>query len=571
MGDVGMYSGIAVGTVLLLGVCGGILYHKHQQDRKQHRAEEQIIQERFQHVADNNLPPFYIDHELDPVAVYEHELHPDTIPVAEPILVQSPAVDIILPEEDPLVTSPSFLRSLSASRMPSTISIVQTLEDIDSSTAPSSSTEPQHDAVADADGQDSVEGVVDSNVILGPASSQATEPSTTTIMQLASSSPNTPITEVELQTLAHLPPPPSYDVPNRIVDQSPMLELTSFNFSSSSTSTTAFERTGPPTNDYFNYRVRSQTFSHPTPAHYDSSSFSGEHRHQNLPETPRYSLEFPSHIPHEHHLQQYQQARAYSATCSIGGTPTSSVATTPRFGSPSPSPSPSPSSHMYHLQNWSFSGTSTENESLSIGGRHHRHHQRRPNGAGTRARASTLGDSSKLLVQRMQSLWRKSTTAAAAATSGSGSGSATGFMGASPMSSSEQTTSHQDLPRHGLGLSLDNDQDQNSSAQDEMVVVVVVAPEQEEEENEDLVEVPSSSVAREVSPTVPTSPLLVPTSSSSASTLSPDELDNNNDNKSSESIDDDDDDAAAADMSLTLSLESDRMPISHLPFPLAVS
>ena len=55
MSAVGMYFGIAIGCVSLVGVCGAILYHKYRQDLKAEQAVEQAVaqelQERLQQVA----------------------------------------------------------------------------------------------------------------------------------------------------------------------------------------------------------------------------------------------------------------------------------------------------------------------------------------------------------------------------------------------------------------------------------------------------------------------------------------------------------------------------------------
>jgi hypothetical protein len=51
MSELGMYFGIAVGCIALLGVCGGILYRKYQQEKQVKVAFEQQTQERLQQVA----------------------------------------------------------------------------------------------------------------------------------------------------------------------------------------------------------------------------------------------------------------------------------------------------------------------------------------------------------------------------------------------------------------------------------------------------------------------------------------------------------------------------------------
>lgn len=50
-----MYVAISVGSSVLLGVCVGILYRKHQQDLKELRQQERIVLDRFQLVAGTYL------------------------------------------------------------------------------------------------------------------------------------------------------------------------------------------------------------------------------------------------------------------------------------------------------------------------------------------------------------------------------------------------------------------------------------------------------------------------------------------------------------------------------------
>ncbi|KAG0022525.1 hypothetical protein BGZ81_008493 [Podila clonocystis] len=532
MADVGIYVAVAVGSSVLLSVCVAILYRKHQQDLKELRQQEQIIRDRFQLVAENNLPPFYIDHELDPVAIYEHELPPDVVPVSEPILVQSSSEDAISPEEDPLVSSPPFTRGLSTPRIPSN-------QASDSNTTTTSAPEetlppvspPRQDSLSE-----SIDGLAQTVGQSSPATNFTNPTSPEPAMVGSPMSSNTPITHEELLTLAQLPPPPSYDVPNRIIDQSPMMELSSFNFGSplSSSSTSYPERVLIPSapSDYFTHRARSHTFSHPSSAPHHRHMYRHQHhhsesqvRHQHsdaLPQTPRYSLEFPSHIPHELHLRQYQQARASSFMTSSSST--SSAYSTPRLDASSP--------HMLQSRSFSQPGSgyyhpsgATSSETLALGGS-----RRARQVPGVRGRSSTIGESSKLLIQRMQSLWRK--------TSG-------GSSGAMP-SSAALAVFRQDVPQgtQGLGLSLGDESQAMPAASswnnEDVVVVVATEDEDEEDEEENVI------------------------ASSSASTLSPEEEEEEEDKVSSN-----DEDEIEADSSTNMSFE-ERM---HMPMsiPLAVS
>ncbi|KAF9329815.1 hypothetical protein BG006_007158 [Podila minutissima] len=532
MAEVGMYVAIALGSSVLLGVCVGILYHRHQQDLKELWQQEQIIRDRFQLVAENNLPPFYIDHELDPVAIYEHELPPDVVPAAEPILIQSSSENVIPPEEDPLMSSPAFIRGLSAPRMPS---LNQASE---SNTATTTQATQETLASVSSSGQDSLSLPIEGLPVqtFGPSSSTTSftlPTSPEAAMVAAPMSPNTPITHEELMTLAQLPPPPSYDVPNRIVNQSPMMEF-SFSFGSphSSASTTFPERILTPSApiDYFTQRARSHTFSHPSSAphhrhvyhrhqhHHSESQVRHQQQEASLPQTPRYSLEFPSHIPHELHLQQYQQARASSFVTSSSSS--STAFSTPHVDASSPHMLQSrsfsqPGSGFYHQ-----SSAAASSETLALGGSSRRARQ---TPAGARGRSSTIGESSKLLIQRMQSLWRKT------------SGRTSGAM----PSSAALAEFHQDVPQElsqGLGLSLGDENNMpasSSNQQDVEEVVVVLVPEEDDEE--------------------------VDVASSSASTLSPEEEE---EDKVS-SNDEDDIEAASASF-------EDRMHM-HMAMPLAVS
>lgn len=77
--SVGMYVGIALGSTALFGVCVGILYRKHQQDLKVLRQQEQIIRDRFQHVAGTCLPS------LDLVFVFMKRRKPLLFALCDPL------------------------------------------------------------------------------------------------------------------------------------------------------------------------------------------------------------------------------------------------------------------------------------------------------------------------------------------------------------------------------------------------------------------------------------------------------------------------------------------------------
>ncbi|KAF9423770.1 hypothetical protein BGZ94_008171 [Podila epigama] len=642
MSEVGLYVAIAAGVIALLAIGAGILYYKHRQDIKHRQIHERIIRERLQHVVENNLPPFYSDHELDPVAIYDHELPPDVVPATEPIIVQSASDDlVILPEEDPLVTSPSFLRSLSNPLMATTHSspIMAALAGTTTTTTTAVATTATAGAepIVLSNAISDETGALDSNTVslaigsatpspsaqplarspaLLPRSSSSsfhsmngdsnlltTRPSLSSLSSahtrdmpiatpaaaLLSPMPQTPImtplppiTPEELLDLAQLPPPPHYDVLNRIVDRSPMVELTSFNFGSPMPLSTSPQVPLATATDYFGqHRARSHTFSHPPPpasVHHHlyqqhlhhSQSHVGIHQEQSLPPTPRYSLEFPSHIPHEQHLERYQRARASSFRVE-----------TPPLSEAENSP------HMLHLQGRSLSQpgyyqpsidashlSDSQGSSINSGRR-----RRIPGGA--RSRSSTLGDSSKLLLQRVHSLWKKSLVAngvavadagASASASASASGSSTPTGGqsvdadralSSPSSSAPSVPSsvyqlEVNPVGHGLGLSFDRDEQDNSSQSDASSVVVIV-PEQDE------ASMPSLSSALSASSPVP----------SSASTFSSRQDEQAKDEEVDEAgttIDGENDASSSTDLSLaSLSLDSPMHVHVQIFMPLAVS
>ncbi|KAF9559324.1 hypothetical protein EC968_006650 [Mortierella alpina] len=408
----GMYAGAAVGIIALLGIGAAILYRKHQQDLKDMAAREQVVQERMQHVVDMNLPPFYVDHELDPVCIYEHELPLDAIPPVQPILVHSPSDEhIIPPEDDPLASSPTVRpplpRELSSSfRFPSSSSSTNNLEQQvgNEAVSPSSATSPTADHV------DAAQETLHSPTLSVQVANMPTPPAPAALLspalEAAAGSPR--LINEEMLNLARLPAPPSYHVPNRVIDRSPHHHPHSHHQHSYSASD-ASQLTGPSRirDDYFGaVRIRSHTFSHPPPQQQQQQQQrTRQDQEEDLPPTPRYSLEFPSHVPHQRHLEQYRRARAQHArgapTCPSSPMVPQSVFDSDASAGPQAFRMQERSYSQPYDPTWSMSNSSLED---GLGPRRQQQ-QRRP---GTpRSRASTIGESSKLLMQRMQVLWKK--------------------------------------------------------------------------------------------------------------------------------------------------------------------
>ncbi|KAF9106413.1 hypothetical protein BGX29_009569 [Mortierella sp. GBA35] len=467
MSELGMYFGIAIGSIVLLGVCSGILYHKYRQDKKVVENQHQEIQERLQQVADLNLPPFYVDHEQDPVCIYEHELPPDVLPPVQPIFVHSASDDSVLihPEDDPLVANnvrapPSEL--VQSSPTPTTITDQQ----------PTMSTSPVI-ALGTETGNILETGsgeVVASMSMLTPPpaavlnTSRPTTPSSTFSTSSSSHIPLPRAINQEMLSLARVRAPPSYDVPNVVVDRSPL-------YHPSTHSSYTVEDGHQVQEDYFGHvRIRAHTFSHASSsapsqsflqqiqnrhshqrqhswsntssAHQQEQQRQQEEQEQELPATPRYSLEFPSDVPHEHHLEEHQRSRAIYDNSALIGSPLSFQA--------SPSFSTTSSSSSWDNEQQQYQGTRMQERSFSQPSSHSSSplmfeqpmtittsRMRR----GLRARASTFGESSKVLMQRMHSLLRHSTSYSQASSPAS-----------SPRLSGSTSAASASAPMVGLGL-----------------------------------------------------------------------------------------------------------------------
>ncbi|KAI8349309.1 hypothetical protein B0O80DRAFT_489560 [Mortierella sp. GBAus27b] len=411
MADAGVYVGVVLGAVVLLGVSIGIIYYQHRKEVSRietlRETHARVIQDRMQQVVDQNLPPFYVDHERDPVCVYEHELPPDVIPPEQPILVHSEShhTHPTLPDHHPLVAaSPSPLSPHHGN--PSSFPFPTMTE------RPSPvNAESVHNSRASI------------HSMQQDGSRSLTSPAPAILAPSPSGTASPRMVDQQMLRLARLPAPPSYDVPNRVVDRSPFMHSHHHRHQhhthSYSTSDVTQLMTPPPPaaaaaaaapQDYFGPgRARSRTISHTTSDQHVNQVHQNSHSHGqvggSLPATPRYSLEFPSHIPHHLHLAEYWRARALHDRTPSSSQP-SSPASMPLSridsnGSTLARP------HMLTMQDRSHSDVQPYNHSpfpATLDQQRQRNGQRL---RGSRPRASTVGESSKLLVQRMQQLWKR--------------------------------------------------------------------------------------------------------------------------------------------------------------------
>ncbi|KAF9149832.1 hypothetical protein BG015_008344 [Linnemannia schmuckeri] len=546
MSELGMYFGIAIGCIALLGVSGGILYRKYRQDRLVKVAHEQQTQERLQQVADLNLPPFYIDHELDPVCIYEHELPPDVLPPVQPIFVHSASTDEVMlvpPENDHFFGQGNGNGAQTPLESPSTTNN-------STNEHPAMFFSPAIEANAETGERPATPGVLTTS---GPAIggegyfdlaimptppppavvSMSLSPRPTTPSSIFSTSSSAPVPRPinqEMLNLARVRAPPSYDVPNVVVDRSPLYHPSTHSPHSVSSPFTSYSEDSHQQmqDDYFGHvRLRAHTFSHPSSSQFPNQSFlqqlqsqhqqqqqqqqmeGGEEREEQLPETPRYSLEFPSDVPHEHHLEHHQRSRALYDN-SVSGSPQAlspasfssrsswdyydrDNGTIVRLQDQSPSISSLPGSHSSSPL-LMFETTTTTRSS-----------RRSPGGGGLRARASTLGESSKALMQRMHSLLRHSTSYSGSrdSTPATSPHLAPVTIEGSSSASGSSSTQGGGMPMVGLGLEygghIAHEPQQIQERNRAQVVVVVDGPEEEECTGTSISAFPSSASLGSVS------------------------------------------------------------------------
>ncbi|KAK3840380.1 MAG: hypothetical protein JOS17DRAFT_17611 [Linnemannia elongata] len=610
MSELGMYFGIAIGCLTLLGVCAGILYHKYRQDMRVKVTHEQQIQERLQQVADLNLPPFYVDHELDPVCIYEHELPPDVLPPVQPIFVHSSSDEGILipPEDDPLFAqgNGNAAQSLeSPSTNNQSAMLFSPAIDFNAGTIGEGVTTP---GVLNASGPAvGGEGYFDLAIMPTPPAAAAVSPSsrpaTPSSIFSASSVPVPRPINQEMLNLARVRAPPSYDVPNVVVDRSPLYHPSTHSPHSVSSPFTPYSEDGHHhgQGDYFRHaRIRAHTISHPSSSASPNQSFlqqlqrqqqqteggrggGGEGEEEDLPATPRYSLEFPSDVPHEHHLEHHQRSRALYDN-SVLGSPQSSQSVSPLPQAFSPASYSSRSSGDYFERDYNtVIRLNDRTPSItSLPGSHSsspllmfettmtttRTPRRSP---GLRARASTLGESSRALMQRMHSLLRHSTSYSESRDSTPATSPRLGPADSSLTSSSAQGAG---MPMVGLGLEygghvapeplqLDQTEPQEQEQVHDQIVATVDEP---EEDTGDI------SLSPSTAPSGPTSqqvfPSTVPSSSDSEQEheSAVDEVAEEGQNAEEEDEEDDDESVSKTQHQLT-----PPEPMQTIPMPLAVS
>jgi hypothetical protein len=127
-------------------------------------------------------------------------------------------------------------------------------------------------------------------------------PARAPVVPIHGDSDNSEIVGGGQESIHTLPPPPSYDITHTHPTTS--LEPDTF---------THFV-TAPQAGDYFTHH-HPDNHSHTHTQQTSTPSVAIEQQSPLTPrpiETPRYSDEFPSHIPHEQHLEGYRRARAIS-------------------------------------------------------------------------------------------------------------------------------------------------------------------------------------------------------------------------------------------------------------------
>ncbi|KAF9095624.1 hypothetical protein BGX27_001251 [Mortierella sp. AM989] len=410
----GATVGIVIGSIVFLIACGGASYYfREYLIPKTASAMGQEAREQTQQiVVDPNVLPSYVDHELDPVCVYEHELPPDVVAPVYPILVHSTDI-IIPPEDDPLVaTTPSIRRGISSINLPeassSTLS-VEVMESINNATPDATDVREFPEAPGTDETQDAVSHYATSLTSIRPnhqsSSTSLSTPSIRASSPLSiASSPR--LIDQNMLNMARLASPPSYGTSNRVIARSPLSRPHSHQHTRSATDARQFmlsptPQRPSPQEDYFghvNNRARSHTFSHPEPF---QSHAAQQSQDPELPSTPRYSLEFPSNVPHEHHLEEHRRARDQYAVWET------SLYTDDEQ---------TPGSHHTQPFSQTYSPALTPTSLLTPNTRDAVFRSGSPASTGqtrgrasARPRASTIGESSKLLIQKVQqALWRKS-------------------------------------------------------------------------------------------------------------------------------------------------------------------
>ncbi|KAG0087360.1 hypothetical protein BGZ93_003520 [Podila epicladia] len=315
--EVVIYVSAFLGMTGIMGVFAFMIYRKNQRHLQHNLAYIQTIHDRRQQAIDLNLPPFYVDHVRDPV-VHDHA------PTLEAVVVESGNGQIYSPSSRP--SSPSTSSAYSSRNF----AIAAT------------------DLESNLGGRESIlPPLTRPRVTFSSMSTSSSSSSAATALATAPiSSPSfVPVIVPEEIDLSDLPPPPSYDVPNTVVERSPTLErsptseftVPTLSLALGSNSSALLLSLSPslaatfvsiastPEGDEVsalqsignanNSTVLEAEQIRQTPP----SGQQHHHQHQRHPsddgsdfETPRYSAEFDPNVPHEVHLQQYRRARALS-------------------------------------------------------------------------------------------------------------------------------------------------------------------------------------------------------------------------------------------------------------------
>ncbi|KAF9997404.1 hypothetical protein BGZ80_009475 [Entomortierella chlamydospora] len=484
--------GIVLGSVFIVVACGAVLYYFWDHIISEFSQTQQQAQEQMRQVVDQTVPPDYNRHELDPVCVFEHELHPYVVAGAQPILVHSSSADFIIPpEEDPLVIASTPRASFMPFPEPtSTFSadVQENTNNIPASIATPAAAAAAATATATATGDSNASEIQESQ---SPESQISITPNPSTPTSGLSTGPPRFVNQSMLN-MAHLASPPSYDVPNRVVAVSPLsIPHSRHHHSRSASDVPQFmpspaNTLGMQQSYYGQVRTRSHTISHPEPYQPPTTTVTSATQ-EETPDTPRYSLEFPSNVPHERHLEEHQRARAQYEQWELFHRQEHSILMQGQPFSQFYSPSVSTTSSFTPNTRDAVFGSGSPSSSSSILGRG------RANSGG-RPRASTIGESSKLLIQRMQALLRRTSQSAGGA--GENGGFSPRFENSLTPNLQQQQRQRQEMESGFVGLGIEQQQAQQqgehqvqqageaeteaeTEAENSNDVAIVVEPEEE--------------------------------------------------------------------------------------------
>ncbi|KAF9330293.1 hypothetical protein BGZ91_000194 [Linnemannia elongata] len=341
--QVAIYVSAFLGMTALMGLFAGLIYRRHRMMVNQHRAYERMAQERIRQAQDENLPPFYIDHVRDRACVFEGEPPPDNtfLRTLEVVVVRPRRQESMQDLIDAGIVSPGTGNTGAGSGTGT--------EDQSQATPSSPHSHHRRNPSSMMGLPDLVVSemphlglgipVVESGVIR-PTPAALRRP-----MRAMTSNNNTPsnlaaavlvppvptlAATIHGDSISHdigdgqegihtLPPPPSYDI-THTHSATGVVEPQSFTqpVSASPTAGDYFTHHQPHSHhQHYHNHTNTQQDNYQQQTSTPSPSLSVIEQQLNPPsstpiETPRYSDEFPSHIPHEQHLEGYRRARAIS-------------------------------------------------------------------------------------------------------------------------------------------------------------------------------------------------------------------------------------------------------------------